>query len=133
MNKPKPTAGLHHIALFVKQFEACEHFYVDLLGMHVEWRPDPDNAYLTNGNDNLALHRFSGEFAGKQHLDHIGFIIDEPEQVNVWYEFLRAHHVQMKSEPRDHRDGARSFYCADPDGNTVQFIFHPPLSKSGKL
>ena len=27
------------------------------MGMQVEWRPDPDNVYLTSGNDNLALHR----------------------------------------------------------------------------
>ena len=25
--------------------------------------------------------------------------------------------------PKTHRDGARSLYCADPDGNTVQFIY----------
>jgi len=25
------------------------------------------------------------------------------------------------------RDGARSFYCNDPEENTVQLIFHPPI------
>ena len=57
MNRPPATIGMRHVALFVPDLEACEHFYVDLLGMKVEWRPDPDNVYLTSGQDNLALHR----------------------------------------------------------------------------
>jgi hypothetical protein len=32
--------------------------------------------------------------------------------------------------PRTHRDGARSFYCFDPAGNLVQFIYHPPISNA---
>jgi len=36
MIKPDPTSGLRHVALFVSDLEACEKFYVDLLGMAVE-------------------------------------------------------------------------------------------------
>jgi predicted enzyme related to lactoylglutathione lyase len=36
--------------------------------------------------------------------------------------------VAILKEPKSHRDGARSFYCRDPDGNTVQLIYHPPLA-----
>lgn len=131
MIKPKPTSGMRHVALFVADLAACEHFYVDLLGMTVEWRPDPDNVYLTSGNDNLALHRVPQGYdtSGDQVLDHIGFIIDEEEQVDVWFDFLRGHDVTMKTEPRSHRDGARSFYCFDPAGTTVQIIHHPPIVK----
>lgn len=129
MIRPQPTAGMRHVALYVGALEACERFYVDLLGMHVEWRPDPDNVYLSGGNDNLALHRAPPgvDNARLQKLDHIGFIIPTPEQVDVWFEFLKAHTVPMRTEPRTHRDGARSFYCFDPDGTTVQMIYHPPL------
>ncbi len=127
--RPKPTGGLRHVALFLNDFEACEHFYTELMGMRLEWRPDPDNLYLSSGNDNLALHRAEGvDMSGFQRLDHIGFIIESPEQVQVWYEFLLAHGVKMKTSPRQHRDGATSFYCFDPDGNTVQIIYHPPIS-----
>lgn len=131
MIKPEPTSGMRHVALFVADLEACEHFYIDLMGMQVEWRPDPDNVYLSSGNDNLALHRASENYdvSGDQALDHIGFIIDEIEQVNVWFDFLRGHDIEMKTEPRTHRDGARSFYCLDPSGNTVQIIHHPPIVK----
>lgn len=129
MKIPKPTNGLHHVALFSQDFEACIHFYTELLGMEVEWHPDENNIYLTSGSDNLALHRATEAFKPGLHqrLDHIGFIINEIDQVDVWYTFLKHHNVAIKTEPHTHRDGARSFYCSDPDGNTVQLIYHPPL------
>lgn len=128
--RPAPTAGLRHVALYARDLAAVERFYVDLLGMRVEWRPDPDNVYLTSGADNLALHRAPADFAPSksQHLDHIGFIIRAPEQVDEWHDFLRLHGVPIKAPPRTHRDGARSLYCADPDGNVVQLIYHPPIA-----
>ena len=127
--QPKPLAGMRHVALFVEKFAECEHFYVNLLGMSVEWRPDDDNVYLCSGVDNLALHRSEGaDPNSRQRLDHIGFIIDDMDQVDAWYEFLCSHQVTMKTEPRTHRDGARSFYCLDPDGTMVQLIYHPPIS-----
>lgn len=129
--RPPATAGLRHVALNVKDLEACERFYTDLLGMRVEWRPDADNVYLTGGNDNLALHRAASAIdpEAQQRLDHIGFIVNEIGEVDVWFEFLRTKGVKILKEPKTHRDGARSFYCQDPAGNTVQMIYHPPLAK----
>jgi len=129
MQRPAATAGLRHIALYVNDLDAAEHFYVALLGMQVEWRPDADNVYLTSGNDNLALHRSGRETApDAQTLDHIGFILRTPEDVDAWCEFLRTHGVEVKAAPRTHRDGARSFYCVGPQGVIVQMIFHPPIA-----
>ena len=128
MQRPPPTAGLRHIALYARDMQAAEHFYVDLLGMRVEWRPDPDNVYLTSGNDNLALHRADSDFDSKQVLDHIGFILKTPDDVDAWHAFLSANAVEMKSEPRTHRDGARSFYCVGPEQVIVQMIYHPPIA-----
>jgi catechol 2,3-dioxygenase-like lactoylglutathione lyase family enzyme len=130
--RPDLGFGVRHVALFVRDLAACEHFYVDLLGMRVEWRPDPENLYLTSGGDNLALHQ-AAEGATRdqahQRLDHIGVFVAEPEAVDAWFAWLGEQGVRMHSEPRDHRDGARSFYCYDPDGTLVQFIHHPPVSQ----
>lgn len=128
MAGPNSTLGLRHVALFVRNFEATERFYTELVGMRVEWRPDPDNVYLTSGHDNLALHRSAAEFGPEQHLDHIGFMLATPDDVDAWHAHLASHGVEISKQPRTHRDGARSFYCRDPDGNSVQFIFHPPLA-----
>ncbi|HBC58459.1 MAG TPA: glyoxalase [Gammaproteobacteria bacterium] len=120
--------GLRHLALWVTDLEACEHFYVALLGMRVEWRPDADNLYLTSGLDNLALHRAKEARSGLQSLDHLGFILKTPEDVDSWHQYLSDAGVKIIAAPKTHRDGARSFYCQDPDSNTVQFIFHTPIS-----
>ena len=124
--RPPPIAGMRHVALIVADVAACERFYVDLLGYKIEWRPDDDNVYLSCGIDNIALHRGTSSSAGS--LDHLGIILRKPEHVDAWFEFLRAHDVPMHTEPKTHRDGARSFYCSDPAENRVQMIYHPPLS-----
>ena len=131
MLRPANTLGLRHLALFVEKFDECEFFYTEILGMSVEWRPDPDNLYLSSGSDNLALHRAPADFTPAKHqrLDHLGFIIKTPEQVDEWHEFFKAKQVKIKMPPKTHRDGARSFYCEDPDGNHVQLIYHPPISE----
>lgn len=128
--RPDIGFGMRHVALFVRDLAACERFYVELLGMQEEWRPDERNVYLTSGGDNLALHQAEADQVrdeASQRLDHIGFFVESPEQVDAWYVWLRDHNIRMRSEPRTHRDGARSFYCYDPDGTLVQIIHHPPV------
>lgn len=129
MQTPKPSIGLRHVALYVKQLEACERFYADVMGMKIVWKPDPDNIYLSTGQDNLALHRAPADFipAKHQRLDHIGFFLPEREEVDHWHAFMQAHQITIQAAPKDHRDGSRSFYCLDPDGNTVQIIFIPDV------
>ncbi len=127
MQKPNSTLGLHHLALSVKNLGACVNFYTNLLGMKIVWQPDNDNVYLSSGNDNLALHRAKESFTRTEHqaLDHLGFFLKTPEDVDQWHDYLRAHQVTIKAAPKNHRDGARSFYCADPEGNAVQMIYYP--------
>lgn len=117
---------LQHVALNVADLRACERFYCDVLGLQVVWRPDERNVYLTSGRDNLALHEGSrGRRAGAQRLDHIGFALEEESAVDAWHRFLLLHGVAIVAPPRTHRDGTRSLYCEDPDGNVVQLLFEP--------
>jgi len=131
----RPThAGLRHLALNVTRLAEMKSFYVDVLGFAVEWEPDSDNIYLSSGLDNLALHRASGgsEAGGSAArpgvLDHLGLIVRKAEDVDRWAAFLESRGVTLDAPPRSHRDGARSCYFSDPDGNRVQIIHHPPIS-----
>jgi len=124
---PPTHAGLRHVALNCRALEASVTFYTELMGMTVEWNPDPDNYYLTSGNDNLALHR-GANADGAQRLDHLGFVLNRIEDVDLWHNRLVSAGVPIVKAPKTHRDGARSFYCLDPDGATVQLIYHPPLA-----
>ena len=104
-------------------------FYVDLLGFAIEWQPDSDNIYLSSGIDNLALHRSTSlTEADGGALDHLGLIVRSADDVDRWAEYLEANGVTIDAKPKTHRDGARSCYFRDPDGNRIQIIHHPPIS-----
>jgi catechol 2,3-dioxygenase-like lactoylglutathione lyase family enzyme len=129
-----PVIGLCHLALNVADVARAEAFYVGVLGFAVEWRPDPENVYLRLGADNLAIHRAAAPdepaFAQNrgQRLAHLGIVVPRPDDVDAWADHLRRHGTAILAEPRTHRDGARSLYTADPEGNVVQILYHPPIS-----
>ena len=122
--------GLRHVALNVRDVRRSLDFYSTVLGMKLEWMPDEQNAYLTSGQDNLALHQLplGSEPGSVQLLHHIGFVVKHPEQVDEWADRLRSQGIPLAAEPKTHRDGARSFYFRDPDGLLIQLIYHPPIS-----
>jgi catechol 2,3-dioxygenase-like lactoylglutathione lyase family enzyme len=141
----RPThAGLRHLAINARQLDAMKKFYVDVLGFEVEWEPDADNVYLSSGIDNLALHRStrltspapsggsaSADRGSVSPLDHLGLIVRSADEVDRWAAFLESRGITLDAKPRTHRDGARSCYFKDPDGNSIQIIHHPPIS--GKI
>jgi catechol 2,3-dioxygenase-like lactoylglutathione lyase family enzyme len=118
--------GLRHVALLVEDVDRTLAFYTRAFGMRLEWRPDPDNAYLTGGTDNLALHR--GPVQRGSNLDHFGFLVPTADAVDAWEARLRALGHPPEAPARTHRDGARSLYVRDPDGHLVQVLYHPPIS-----
>jgi catechol 2,3-dioxygenase-like lactoylglutathione lyase family enzyme len=136
------TLGMRHVALNVKDPQASKEFYMRVLKMQLEWEPDPENVYLTSGGeDNLAIHKapshktaspktpFDEEASSGQRLDHIGFALPTMADVDAWYEWVKSHDVKILREIKTHRDGARSFYMADPDGVVIQMIYHPPIAQ----
>lgn len=125
-----PLLGIRHVALFTPDLEAAERFWVDVMGYAIEWRPDPDNLYLTAGRDNLALHRATKPAAPEaDRLDHIGLAVPQPADVDAWAEHLARHGVTLAAAPKTHRDGSRSLYFRDPGGILVQIIHHTPISQ----
>ncbi len=127
---PPPTKGIRHVALFVRDIASMEAFYRDILGYVEEWRPSPEELYMTRGSDNLALHaapQAQGELR-ESRLDHLGLLMSRADDVDAWAAWLDTRGVALDTRPRTHRDGARSFYARDPEGNRIQFIWHPPIA-----
>lgn len=126
---PPDSRGLRHVALKCRALGDMERFYCDVLGYRVEWRPDPENVYLTNDQDSVALHVDPGAAAEDTRLDHIGMLVPVQADVDAWARHLVEHGVRLAAEPRTHRDGCRSCYALDPEGNKIQFLWHPELSR----
>ena len=123
--------GIRHIALNVRNFEECFKFYSDVLGMSVDWKPDNENVYLTNGVDNLALHYASDvDFGAVSPLDHFGFFVKTQQDLQDFYDHIKNMSVPIVKELKKHRDNSMSFYIKDPDNNILQILWHPTLSNA---
>jgi catechol 2,3-dioxygenase-like lactoylglutathione lyase family enzyme len=131
--------GLRHVALRVTNLARSRAFYEQLLGMKVVWEPDSDNVYFSSGPDNFALHQIPpSELAAYQPLkgqllDHVGVILESPEAVDRMYREVEPRLPQLGGRvvkpPKQHRDGSYSFYFSDPDGNAIQALYEPTISK----
>ena len=131
--------GLRHVALRVTNLTRSRLFYEQLLGMKVVWEPDSDNVYFSSGSDNLALHQIPlSELSAYrpvkgQLLDHVGVILESPEAVDRMYQEVEPRLPQLGGQvvkpPKQHRDGSYSFYFSDPDGNVIQALYEPTISK----
>ena len=131
--------GLRHVALRVTNLARSRTFYEQLLGMKVVWEPDPDNVYFSSGSDNFALHQIPlSELAAYQPLkgqllDHVGVILESPEAVDRMYREIEPRLPRLGGllgkPPKQHRDGSYSFYFSDPDGNVIQALYEPTISK----
>ena len=123
--------GMRHLALKVSDLERTKDFYVRVFGMKIVWEPDADNAYLSTGSDNLALHRgpaSANEIANSQRLDHLGFIVATIADVESSYAWAKSAGLEIVHELKHHRDGSVSFYIRDPDGNLIQALYEPTIS-----
>ena len=122
---------MRHIALKVRSAARSKAFYENVLGMDVVWEPDAQNVYLSSGCDNIAIHEVSEKFletAEEKQLDHLGFVVESIERVKELEAEFRFHGVTIVHPFKVHRDGSASFYCADPDGVTIQMLYEPTLS-----
>jgi aryl-alcohol dehydrogenase-like predicted oxidoreductase/catechol 2,3-dioxygenase-like lactoylglutathione lyase family enzyme len=120
--------GLRHLALRVADVDRATEFYCRVFGMKVVWRPDQDNAYLSSGCDNLAIHRGDAGDRRAQSMDHLGFIAPTVADVEAGYAWAQANAIDIATPLKHHRDGSVSFYIHDPDGNVVQLIYEPLIS-----
>ncbi|HXW85574.1 MAG TPA: VOC family protein [Candidatus Binataceae bacterium] len=120
--------GMRHLALKVANVERSRDFYERVFGMKVVWQPDPDNAYLSSGCDNLALHRGDPGSTAEQRLDHLGFVVPSIPEVEFAWKWTQDNHLEVAHPLKHHRDGSVSFYIRDPDGNAVQVLYEPSIS-----
>ncbi len=131
--KPLRLVRMGHLSLRVGNLDVSEKFYTEVLGMRSVWRSEGEIAFLECGNDDLALiqipkedaHAFRHRPQTSQSLHHFGFRVHTKEEVDQLAQEVRGRGIGIDDGPRDHRDGSRSFYFKDPDGNYIQILWDP--------
>lgn len=105
-------AKLRHIVFITTDPERLAKFYVDVMGMQIQYRQENGGICLTDGYINLALH--TNKIDGKPNgFNHFGFEVDDNDAVA---ERFKEHGYRLPLK----RPGDRHFaeYRAiDPDGN----------------
>jgi len=119
---------IDHIAIPVRDLEANQNFYVDVLGLKFKTtrrNPDgtPRQTYVLAGENIIGLH-LPGIGAGPSASagPRIGVSVSSDRFTQVEENLRRANHPY--SGPVEHSPDAplaRSIYCNDPDGNHLEF------------
>lgn len=122
--------SLNHITLRVNDITAAEHFYSDLLGLTIEKKMGQSMTVYRMGKDSIVIVEAETAYSKDSRdyrIDHFGFTVDTPEQVDEIAKFMRENEVTIISGPANRKTG-RFLFITDPDGNMIE-IFH---EKQGK-
>ncbi len=113
--------GIQHLNLLVRDVSRSQQFYCDILGFQKAFAKG-NTVWLDAGGDLLGLSQ--GE-PPPQSVNHFGFQVDEPAEVDAWMKQLDAHGVVPEKGPYDRSDG-RSVYFRDPDGYLLEIFYVDP-------
>lgn len=116
--------GLNHITLRVNNIEKAEQFYSDILGLEIEKKMGRSMTVYRIGKDTLVLVEAETEYektSKDYRVDHFGFFVDSPEQVDELAAIFREEEVTILSGPSNRKTG-RFVFISDPDGNMIEIF-----------
>ena len=95
---PTSLDELHHVAIQVESVERAVKWYQEMFRCQIEWQDDTW-ALLKFANTSLAL------VVPGEHPPHLAFTMDKAEEFGSL---------------QPHRDGTRSLYLEDSEGNVIE-------------
>jgi catechol 2,3-dioxygenase len=135
--------GIGHVNLRVADQEASKRFYRDVLGFIIaEEDPQHGGVFMTLGDNfhtlDIGQHpepkTAQRPTRGQIGLAHIAFQVGSYAALRHAYEHLQANGVEILRATN--HVNQRSFYFADPDGNTLEIYYELPhaleLFKGGR-
>lgn len=119
-------SGLNHITIRVNDIERAEEFYGEILGFDLLRKMGKSMAvYQVGDEDTLVLVEAETSYdpnSRDYRVDHFGFYVDSPEEVDELAEYFRAHEVTVLSGPANRKRG-RFVFISDPDGNMIEIFY----------
>jgi len=112
----------HHVALVVKDLEACIRFYGSTLGLETVERPEFDFAgHWFQVGKTSQLHLMVIAETIPQTMRHMAI---EVEDFMAAIRTLEAQGIQITEGPAKRVDGSDYLFCKDPDGNLIEIVKH---------
>jgi lactoylglutathione lyase len=117
-----------HTRLLIKDYQACLHFYRDIMGSEVTW-DDGDYASFQDGDLRLAIFKRDMMTEAIENTDKPDdavsqdkiALIFEVADVDEYHRHLHEKGVQFIKDPVDYPSwGIRAAYFRDPDGNLIE-------------
>ncbi|MDZ7692957.1 MAG: VOC family protein [Balneolaceae bacterium] len=125
MSKFSPS-GLNHITIRVNEIERAEEFYGDILGFELLRKMGKSMAvYKVGDEDTLVLVEAETSYdpsSRDYRVDHFGFYVDSPNEVDEMAEYFREKEVSILSGPANRKRG-RFVFISDPDGNMIEIFY----------
>jgi glyoxylase I family protein len=129
--------GLHHLTAISRDLERTTAFYRDLLGLALIDESvnddDPGSRHFWFGGAEAApgtlvsfleYPSLPPGVVGIGSTHHFAFMVDSPDELGAWRDYLRTHGVQC-TDVLD-RGRFRSLYLRDPDGHIVEIATRGP-------
>ena len=117
----RPVTGNNHAAVRVRDLEALERFYTEIVGLKIlSQRRNapgvPDATFFTG----LQLLRFrEQDVSQKGVLDHVGINVGNLDEIVA---HLGQHGVGLVGEILTPGPNVRTAFFRDPEGNTIELI-----------
>ncbi|MDC3416899.1 VOC family protein [Aquibacillus salsiterrae] len=115
----------HHVSLSIKDLAKAKHFYGEILGFPEIERPDFDfpGAWYQVGDQQLHLIVFeeSETLRNSQEIQtKDGHMAVRVKDYYETLDYLKKMNVDIVEKPNS-QSGFAQLFCADPDGNLIEF------------
>lgn len=121
----KPN-GINHITIRVNDIGRAEVFYGDILGFEqIRKMGKSMCVYRIGKEDTLVIVEAETSYDPNSRdfrVDHIGFYLESPEQVDRMADYFREKEVTILSGPANRKKG-RFLFISDPDGNMIELFY----------